>query len=515
MFNIFKKFCFSKFWSKTAKFIFITNLIDRRFLYNTYLFFRFVGATNYVSLLNAANGVIFQIMNPLDGEGFTSIEQLSIDVLFPNNLKDLHGYKYKLLAFDEHRKVIIENGTVRSKSMFLIDTIAKKQNAGHFLKAQLKWKEYNVSINYTEIYAQLFVRGIVDITPNTAIEYVLDDQETEKLMTFEETAYCAIVPMPDRISLFEILLTPYDSITWIMMIFSISVCAVLWWIFNIFHRQQSGNSAGRFTFGMTAVFLQQMIPFPGNIRMQVILMQICIFMIFILGNAYQSIITTMMTDARNGIRIKSFDELMKSDYNFKVDRQFLRKFETSEDYQLIKHKLTKSGGYFNDINYMEYRQNRTALIFRCDIAESELYKRNLSASASNHFYMIPERFYRYYEQLDVNLFSPFLQKMQEITDWTFVAGLAQEWQVMLGPKRNERLANEHAALENEEYLLKLSDLTEVFYLLLIGHAIALMVFIFELFWHKYGRIWTCTMKIKMLKSSKVPKIKQRATVDAL
>lgn len=69
------------------------------------------------------------------------------------------------------------------------------------------------------------------------------------------------------------------------MILSIGTCCLLWALFNSFGSRNS-SSAGYFIFGVIANFIGQAIPFRANRIIQGIIWQICIFMTFILGNAY-------------------------------------------------------------------------------------------------------------------------------------------------------------------------------------------------------------------------------------
>lgn len=68
------------------------------------------------------------------------------------------------------------------------------------------------------------------------------------------------------------------------------------------------------------------------------MLQILVFMLFILGNAYQGIITSFMIEPEQVGALKTFDELLKSDHRILVGAH---ENLILKDYSGYQHALTR------------------------------------------------------------------------------------------------------------------------------------------------------------------------------
>lgn len=94
-----------------------------------------------------------------------------------------------------------------------------------------------------------------DICLNTGTEYFTGITRISKLVnTFDTDGYCALVPFPEKRSIFNFIYKPFDWWTWILLTISMVCCVVVWH----FLRKSSlinSNSSGYFFSVLSRSFL--------------------------------------------------------------------------------------------------------------------------------------------------------------------------------------------------------------------------------------------------------------------
>lgn len=403
------------------------------------------------------------------------------DNAFPCKLNDLYGYSYQVLTYHQPPRLFNGITIIIGIDVIFMRVIAQKQNA----KIQHKVIIVN-PLTFDRTFMFLMQNNVVDFTLNTATEFTIGGQaRLTEVNTYDENGYCAMIPNPPRTSFLEFILTPFDTPTWICMILSIGVCCLLWALFNSFGSGNNSSSAGYFIFGVIANFIGQAIPFRTNRIIQGIIWQICIFMTFILGNAYQSLVISLMSESRNGTRLRSFDDLFASNFSSIVDPIFYNILNSSADHQSFTSNMMQAATVFDELDFEMLSLNNTAFIMRCDSAIAFFYQKRfqkLNNNVNEFFYMLPDKMHPFYEKFQVSKNCPFKEFLKQKTLTIFESGIRQHWRNKL-EFRGSRSSVEENNLNNEKYLLSMEDFHGVFYILIFGLILASITLTLEIFIH--------------------------------
>ena len=500
----------SNYYLNTAKFIFIGTKVMTRANYNELsFFFAYIGVFNVVMMNQIKNRLIMKTFSyysePL--VIYSLRHYPDIDYVYQEKLTNLNGYTYEALAFRQKPRLYkLPNGEYHGNDIKFMKTIAEKQNAHFNITNYIKSSNQNIVF---QIYNHDMSKRVVDMTINTAIK--ISDEYTSKILksvnTFDINGYCAFVPYPQRSSFIGQLFTPYDFYTWIVFIITIGICVFLWKMFNLMGSGRE-DSALYFMYGIIASFLLQSIPFRNNRIIQRSLLQICIFMMFIIGNAYQSLIISLISESRYGATVKTFDELMQSNYSLKVDSLFYSLLNLTDDFSINIEKLRLIDTLVNDINYQEEAENNTAIVLRCDMADYIMHANEYDSHAIEYFYLLPDQIYTYYESFSLSRFSPYQEKLQYFSTLIFESGIRQHWKEF--DKYDDiRLEMETNRINNEEYLINFDDLLGAFYLLGFGFICAILALLFEIFWHDCLRHLNNQMIIDFFSNKDENKVKTK------
>lgn len=386
-----------------TKFIIVSKNIRGRQIDEIFLFFDFVGALNIVVLHKYVTwkATIFNQYTKMGKQFGLSQNHAKADLMFPDKQRDMNGYAFRVALAHQYPKIFIKNEIVRGIDAVMLSEIAKALNA-----------TVNYAVNLTGSDSQKHL-ALSKVLRNREVDLNLNTGVTSNkpsyrqfINTYDISRHCAIIPIPPRLSFLHFLLTPFDAYSWIFMIVSIVICAGSWRLLS--RTVSNSNSTGRFVFGVIANFFGQSVSFRQNRRMQVILLQLCILMTFIMGNAYQSLIIASMSISREGVRMTTVREMFESNLEFIVDRKFDEIFNSSED-SALKNRFTVGNG---TVDLFELASAKTVIIARCDHIEAELNV-NIRSALTKVYYLLPEMLTQVYEELILANRSPFYEKLQK------------------------------------------------------------------------------------------------------
>lgn len=223
------------------------------------------------------------------------------------------------------------------------------------------------------------------------------------------------------------------------------------------------------------------------------LVQICIFVTFILGNAYQSLLISYLTLSREGNRLKTFDQLLSSNLPFKADAKF-------RDSIILEKSLVNRLERLGNVEHLESVEPVT-IIHSCEQLHYVLFV-NDSIRLADKYYMLPDAVLKYSEKLYVSHASPLHDILQLGFDRTFETGIRQYWQKQLNLREYAVQERESALITKEEYLLTMTDICGVFRILCIGHVIASLAWLLEINWKSIkklnfilGRMNSCILRV--------------------
>lgn len=128
------------------------------------------------------------------GNNLTRTEEI-----FHDKLENLHKYSYKLLVYAEPVKYV-------KRTIKLFATICEKQNATKHSTLVLIVEEKN----FLALYKNAMIWRKVDLTLNSAVEVNLDGVPLQSVNTYDQKAFCSMIPLPSRTSFFELVLQSFD-----------------------------------------------------------------------------------------------------------------------------------------------------------------------------------------------------------------------------------------------------------------------------------------------------------------
>lgn len=394
--------------------------------------------------------------------------------IFPDKLKNMRGHPYKVLVTPQTPRLRLDTAdNFVGIDIATLNIIAKHQNASI---NSYTYKSVNGPA-MNKVIAAYINQKKVDLTLNTMFK-VFDASYRHFVNTYDQNAQCAIVPIPQPLTFLHFLLTPFDGLSWTFMIVSIVASAIVWHIFYL--RTENSNSALHFVFGVVVNFIGQGIPFRDGInnKWQTIILQCCVLMMFIMGNAYQSLIISSMSWSREGIRFSTFEELFDSGMNITTDAIFYKTMNNSGEFSHLLRRLRVT--QIEDEE--QTKTSKNALITRCDLLEFKMKTSKVSELGS-HFYMIPDRMLLLYEKFILANQSPYYEKLQTYHNYVFESGIRQHWKFLLEGEDVAEKKRDEAYIRDEKYLLSMDDLYGLFYILFIGYAAGFLCLLIEIFWH--------------------------------
>ncbi|CAG9811082.1 unnamed protein product [Chironomus riparius] len=388
-------------------------------------------------------------------------------LVFPDKLK-MAGLTYKVIAYSQAPRVIVNSKGIASALMYFLDTVVRLQKA-----------------NY-ELYIISDLKDIKMHWMNRAFHLCLSNgviMETyeQKLLTYEENGDCALVPLPPKVPIFQsIFIEPFDGLTWLFFVLTTGCSVAVWWMF---HGRGAVDSAWLLGYGMFVMFIGQGIDFSRKNRLVLaFLLELIIVMVWILCNAYEGVITSFMIQPIQEHRLETFDDLVASDYKIFSDTVFASKISTSEAYKVLMPRLNSSAKDLYDEFFLELARKNYVFIISCDQAEvivNQMLPRE-NKRVSEFYYLLPKKFLPSLVQLEASYLNPVLDILQYYMDLSFQAGLLYIWELFHYLDSPYTFRQE---ISDQFEYLKFEDLTQVFSILVGGYVITTALFLNEVFFH--------------------------------
>lgn len=452
-------------WKDSAKFILIPILKEllTPVLNGYFRAFRSLGISNIVVVVESGHN-LYVIKSDLIGRWKATINsELTLQEIFPDKLKDMRGLSIRPLVGIQYPRIWKFNGEFRSADLDALKIIASARNSS------VEPVEISTdSVGWFGRAIELLGQNVADLSVITSLQEVSQNLFCKFVETYDDNAYCALIPIPPRVPFLQYLLHPFDTISWILIFITIAGCGLVWACLC-----KDAWSTYNFVFNVIALFVNQANTCRYNRPMQNILFQICVLMAFILGNAYQSVIIAKMTQSREGHRYQTFAELFQSDFEFQVDRYFQFRLNTSGELSNLKRTKT----FENNFDFLQASRNNSVIIDRCDVIN---FAHNIAMQYdTSNFYVLPDRIMPFLEKLYLGCGSPFREMLQMHYDLLFEAGIRQHLRKQVSIRKQAKLEREAQFLVKEEYLLGLKDFSGVFNIFVIGFGSATITFVAE------------------------------------
>lgn len=456
---------------------------------NHSLYFDFLdyGKIGHALILTISNGSLNVFSFDLFGRNLTALDETMTDnkVIFkPHIFNDLNGYDIKLMIHEQIPKIAYDKQSEKftGKDVNLMETIAESLNASVSIGVV-------PNTSNAELYRTEFIKALIlskaDIALNSFLRLTRNEGEIlPPIFTYDESAFCALVPLPESKGFFEIAMRPYDKLTWILLIIAIGSCCMI----ILIHRcsKLSNSSPWRFLYVIFGFFLSQSPEIQEQSCRIKFLYKILIVGILILSSIYNSIITSSMIMGRDGEKYSTFDELFDDHkLNFTSTETFYLYIKETDVYQKIKNRLHIDNVIPTTIFEIKQQINSSILIRKCDLLENLMFQANFTFLA-NDYYILPEQMCKAPNFLYMSTKNPLRDTFQHLIDRIFTSGIIQHWTLLHAwSKGDKRYQKEDYENEHEVYYLKMEDLTEVFYILFGGWIIAVFALLIEIFWHDF------------------------------
>lgn len=476
----------SEYYDNMAKFIFIAIDFKDSDMNELFSFFYDFRIPNAVVIGKIMDKNSFKVSRRITYDPFAlklillDNKLTNTDEVFRDKLIDLSRYKYKVMLYIDPQRIQVtpKSGLIGPDIMFL-RTVAKKQNA---LINMRILKDFT---NSKEIATGLTI-GSVDICLNTGLVLTASNKRDRKTVnTFDTDGFCAMIPYPEITSYFDFFFKPFDKTIWIWIVLSMICFAIVWRLLN-FTSTINANSSCYFIFGFVSSFLGQLIPFREHRPMQKLILQLTIFLTFILSNIYQGLIISSITNSHHRIKLTTIEEMINSDFSYYVDPIFSMQLNGSEYYQRMSPRM-KHGKTMN-INFKNFSSQNIVIITRCSIIDSYLddsYQtgRPYDTRAFEFYYKLNEKFNSFYLELPIGSSTFFHKRLNEFSLRVFESGIKQASSV-LNPNGNVAY-RKPKALDQANDFADLIDIAPAFYLLAFGLTISLFTFLMEIFWNDF------------------------------
>lgn len=469
----------SNFWSSTANFIFIKTgktPLKKSEILNVLAVFNVYKNINNAFLICETNQSPLKVLtlNILTQKIYVSNDSVDVEVLFKSKVTNMNRYEYKVVAFDQYPRLNAIKGKLFGSDKLFLEIVAEMQNAT-FMIEKLAFLDQKSIRNMME--------GRTDLLLNTRhTGQSNNNREIYKTVnTYDENGWCSLIPFPHRKSYLTIILTPFDVYIWVSLFVLVSVSIVIWKL----HRQPRAD-VNYFVFGIVANFFLQAIPFQRNHSTLTWMFQVYVFILLVLGNIYQSLLISLISSPHFEEKISTVDQMMGIYSSFKVDLIFNILKNESKSLREMDTSVTNYQHFYH-LEFEELAANRTVLIFSCDFIEAIWKRSNFEnqEKLKSSYYILPQKLYVNYENLLSGRFSPFNEHFNRMSLKIFESGIRKHWKVLLHKLRDEPMPPK--SLNDNEFLLKLKDLSGMFLLCGFCLLLASFVFLLEMFWHKKMR----------------------------
>lgn len=401
---------------------------------------------NNAIILRHKEEIIISVYDILTNTNQTFGSSVDVDLIFPDRLANMNGYTFKTIATVQSPRMVHHEKDWKGPEKLFMEIVAKLQNASFWIRQP----------NTVEGFFTLMEKGVIDVLLNTQHFGGLVSMRKfyKPINTFDTNGFCALVPNPTRLSYLEFLLTPLDVYIWTFLVFSIATFAVVWKFYKRFYPSDRNlDSVGHFVLGMVAHFFLQTIPFRLNRPILVSVVQVFVFTMLIIGNAYQSLLISLISEPHYGKKIKTVDEMISRKYHFMVDMYAHAIMDESEIYSNMKTTKLEYNSLATDLSYEESAVRGVAFIVNCDFIE--LLNRTEKSKFNEFYFTLPQKFISTYEHILSSRYSPFNQILNNISLKIFETGIRQHWPILLNSSSNSLSRHDHS---NEDNMLKLEDL---------------------------------------------------------
>ena len=399
---------------------------------------------------------------------FISTENPKFVDVYPNRLKNLQGYSFKLLLTNQIPYYWMHKNRLVGSDSQIIFEIMNRHNATFHIEIYRR-----ASTGFTSV--DKIMR--TDFSLNTGV-VAWYGELLIPIATLENDGYCFLVPIFPFNSLLLDLFVPFDVYTWVLMFLALFIGCFIWNFIYIKKLSRSNVSTSQFGFGVYALFVGQSIPMHKLCLLQTCLLQLFVLLTFLLGNIYNSKLISSMNDLNKAISINSLDELRTSDIKIRSDPLFLSMIKESKFDESFIARVRPDLIISYDLQ--DKHDEGVALCMQCSSGAFLMEFHN----NSKIYKILPEKFFTTPKTYLMSKISPFNELLTFYVTALFESGIKQYWKLIYKDK-NLKFYNTDTLIQNDFSPLQMKDIKYLFVIWGIGIIFALFVFICE----KFGSIF--------------------------
>lgn len=430
---------------------------------------------NYLILYPENENVLIGIDNHSKSlsitEKLNETDPLTLVKLFPDKTVNR---VYNILAVNSYPISFNKYSSIKSAYFHHLNTLADVQNSTLNF-AVLR----NANKNFTrtmEIYNELKRAQRYDLD----LVQVQVDEFKSKLTTYQEEAFCVIVPMRKHLSALQSAFLDYSFplSMWLLWLLSIAVGSVIWKLLNKF----KSDSHWRFASAVLAMMIGQSIVVRTNRRILTITLQIFLLSTFYIKNVYEGVVTSTMVDSIDNMKFNTFDELLESDkkYMYNMVPKFHTWMRTLSNYEKVRERVSTEPKYDP---FPKLASQKFVLIDTCSNIKHKMRLKRTDP-VSSYYYLLPQKLLVHYHGLDVGLANPYLERWQTIIDRAHETGLIKAWERFFGVL--EMLKRIQGKTHIEKFrVLVVEDILPVIIKITIFYSLAFLIFLCEIFYKEF------------------------------
>ncbi|CAG9798201.1 unnamed protein product [Chironomus riparius] len=275
------------------------------------------GFWNFVVVYETVKGIEYESLKSSGSryKRLTIVNPKYGHLIFPDKLKNLERFEYQVASVKNSN-----NSYISSLMINFLHTVTHQQNS--------TFKMLNLQ-NLTILEDYWRTRKLHLLINLVTVKY----SPEPTLMIYEEKSYCALVPISEITSFFLVIITkPFDRFMWVLIGLSM-VCSVTVW--RLFLGRGAIDSHWKVAALWFMIFIGQGLDFSSKNRtVLLLLIHLISISIFILSNAYESIVTSFMIDPSQK-HLKSIKDLLESNFEIAVGQAFKYNFRNSSEFSSI------------------------------------------------------------------------------------------------------------------------------------------------------------------------------------
>jgi hypothetical protein len=403
---------------------------------------------------------------------------VDLSKVFMKKIKNLHEYPLKIGYIEDSDRFYESDGKFGGFDGEYFNTVLAALNASYKITQKIpKAKEI-----FLEAY---FVSGSIDVNFNPSFQKSYAPTKTLKpLYPNDIIEIRVLVPKSGIVSSLYLFLQPFSITVWFATIF---VFMALGWGWYRLNQRYSKKKLTRTEIGFQLTRMQitqgfNLASIIVPLRFKRVFVIGFIFWSFVLSQAYQSVMIANLLEPFSYPEINTIQQLNMSGLDV-IAPNFYYKFANST-YPIKLSKLKLSLAKYELALKHKFEPN-TAYVMSNTDAYSVLYSEKNIENGRPIMHLMEEVLAYAPQNYLIHKRSPFKEEIDEIMGRIRASGIDQYWKTLAFGRAEIRYKRKLA--QATEPTLKIEQIRYAFYVLFIGHSLAIVVFIFELIWARLQR----------------------------